>query len=642
MRFPCTMLLSGERLFDCSSMLKCIQQVRLGINSPVDDIVQKNFVQVSWLWFARGSLHILTLISPASLSLPRWYVWLILVHIGCVTLCFATASVLVHLKGSKPRASAAISMCSALALDSILAASIRLGGRELTELYGSAGFFLEVGLYESQASVLSAFLCFRFVDCIPPVLGSMVAQLVTMPMVTDGHYNGLVGVPWTLVVAYLLQEARHQACKVEGQLACEKEAAEALISRLCDSGGIWLAHDGDTVVSSDARFDEITGIPMAGTRLSQHLASVDDARKLEHALKMRPLQCLAEPVVLISVMLERSQMPPTKVDLFIADRRRSVSLANEAGLDSSQPGYLLGLRLADPFAVEPLPQQAHHGLELIQKVVPLRSASSADFNVDVEASYCNIEVEASWAVETLPSTELPSLEVTTCTREFVDSVMTKLLPHELAYTTIRRMIDLARDYAKGGVLIVVAAEDALDEVFNEDLGEDGGEVKPVLSSSDGGYMTGRLRGIPVSHPDFARAFQEFTEHSATDRWPVNHPHSAARGQPKDGAFLISFSGYRKKCAAKILGLRPPMAWRGVGTKHETALACAWAVRDSVVLVRSDSGTLHVLWRRGSRVHVHKIIAREVAGPFLGDESIMGSSSSFGDIGNDDAGDFSSC
>merc|ERR1740121_456062 len=175
------------------------------------------------------------------------------------------------------------------------------------------------------------------------------------------------------------------------------------------------------------------------------------------------------------------------------------------------------------------------------------------------------------------------------------------------------MIDLACSCAKGGALIVVAAQDAYEEAFGEELQEDATDSRrPAVTTSDGGYMTQRLRGVPVGHPDFAKAFAEFTEHSDTDRWPLSHPDEAARGQPKDGAFLISFSGYRTKCAAKVLGLRPPMAWRGVGTKHEAALACAWAVCGSVVLVRSDSGALHVIWRRGGTALVHRIVLHESA------------------------------
>merc|ERR1712151_49901 len=116
----------------------------------------------------------------------------------------------------------------------------------------------------------------------------------------------------------------------------------------------------------------------------------------------------------------------------------------------------------------------------------------------------------------------------------------------------------------------------------------------------------------------------------------------ARGQPKDGAFLIGFSGYRAKCAAKILGLRPPMAWRGVGTKHEAALACAWAVRGSVVVVRSDSGTLHVLWRRGNVAHVHKILYRASATRRLEDKDAANSASSSSDAGDERHGESLPC
>merc|ERR1712113_1214691 len=90
-----------------------------------------------------------------------------------------------------------------------------------------------------------------------------------------------------------------------------------------------------------------------------------------------------------------------------------------------------------------------------------------------------------------------------------------------------------------------------------------------------------------------------------------------------------------KCAAKILGLRPPMAWTGVGTKHEAALACAWAIHGSVALVRSDSGTLHGIWRRGSILHAYRIIDHGKAVDLSVDGG-SSESSSDSDSNNEDA------
>jgi len=114
-------------------------------------------------------------------------------------------------------------------------------------------------------------------------------------------------------------------------------------------------------------------------------------------------------------------------------------------------------------------------------------------------------------------------------------------------------------------------------------------------------MTALLRGIHISDHRFKVAFQLFTEHSAQDRWPVDHPDLAARGQPKDGAFLIDATGYRVACGVKLMGLSSPYKWYSTGTKHEAALGCAWEVEGSIVLVRSDSGTIHSITRKGNGI-----------------------------------------
>ena len=120
----------------------------------------------------------------------------------------------------------------------------------------------------------------------------------------------------------------------------------------------------------------------------------------------------------------------------------------------------------------------------------------------------------------------------------------------------------------------------------------------VVDRSDAfpdGYMTERLRDVPVDSVEFLEALQDFSSHSDTDRWPADHEASSL---PKDGFTLVDgISGRRLKCAARMVGLpMPPYKWDNVGTRHLAALAACWAFRlgPSIVMVRSDSGHVHVL------------------------------------------------
>merc|ERR1712039_646114 len=150
---------------------------------------------------------------------------------------------------------------------------------------------------------------------------------------------------------------------------------------------------------------------------------------------------------------------------------------------------------------------------------------------------------------------------------------------------------------------------ALRQAFGDDADLDEATPRvsrPTAKSCDSGYMTDRLRGVHIDDERFAVAFSEFTLASKNDRWPVDHPDEAARGKPKDGAFLVSTTGYRIKCAAKLLGLAPAGAWPNVGTKHETALSCAWLVQGSFVFVASDTGSRHLALRDGDILHVYRM------------------------------------
>merc|ERR1711972_859554 len=119
--------------------------------------------------------------------------------------------------------------------------------------------------------------------------------------------------------------------------------------------------------------------------------------------------------------------------------------------------------------------------------------------------------------------------------------------------TLKHAISLVCDTARGGALAVLAPAKSFQSVFNAGSSSD----LAAISSSDGGYMTGRLRGYHISEPGFADAFGDFTAHSDNDRWPDDHPDVNARKQLKDGALLLNEEGYCLKCAVKVGGLGSP-------------------------------------------------------------------------------------
>jgi len=221
--------------------------------------------------------------------------------------------------------------------------------------------------------------------------------------------------------------------------------------------------------------------------------------------------------------------------------------------------------------------------------------------------------------QTLYSVKAETLRVQTCTREEAVRLLLRQGARESARLaqTLRSALALCCDHAQGGALILITKGEALKMVFHgvgrdpfaeppDPFGAFGGSDGPRLRTSDGGYMTAALRGIHVSDARFAAAFRLFTEHSDTDRWPETHADPRARSQPKDGAFLLDPSGYRLKCAVKLLGLPPAIVWEGVGTKHEAGLAAAWEVEGCIALVRSDSGSVHGIVRDGSTLLAYRI------------------------------------
>jgi len=219
---------------------------------------------------------------------------------------------------------------------------------------------------------------------------------------------------------------------------------------------------------------------------------------------------------------------------------------------------------------------------------------------------------------TLVSATLVNPRMQACTREELESAVRHgstdiWIPGTYsrhARSTLLEAIKLVCVHARGGAFVCIAPPDSFRSVFGDTCAKSRSEIDketgPSIKVSDGGYMTDKLKGIHISDPQFADLFAEFSTHTADDRWPADHPDPQARSRPKDGALLLATSGYRLKCAVKLLGLPASHAWRHVGTKHEAAMACAWAVEDACVLVRSDGGTVSFLTRVADSLEVWQI------------------------------------
>jgi len=146
--------------------------------------------------------------------------------------------------------------------------------------------------------------------------------------------------------------------------------------------------------------------------------------------------------------------------------------------------------------------------------------------------------------------------------------------------------------AAGGALLIVAPLEDLRKL------DDPRRTRTVSADKD--YLINRLATCGgVQSEDFKRGFLEFTEHTSNDRWPHDYRDERARGLPKDGAVLLEHTGQPWMCAVKLRGIPvTEFEWPGFGTRHETALEVTCFLERVVTFVRSDAGSVHVLFKNG--------------------------------------------
>jgi len=215
--------------------------------------------------------------------------------------------------------------------------------------------------------------------------------------------------------------------------------------------------------------------------------------------------------------------------------------------------------------------------------------------------YSSRSVLTTW---TLHSNERCELDVLECSRtEAVGYGLAAVAAgpgRVAARSTVEHILRLVLQ-AHSGVCGIVAPDEQLRRLVGH------------AHCSDEGGMTHYMKGLHVSDPEFEKRFLEFTEHTETDRWPEEHSEPELRGKPKDGiAVLLSPSGFRVKCAVRLEGLPLSLkTWSQRGMRHMTALAVTDFLLQSMVIVRSCVGQVHVLVKEPTQeLVVFHICSRE--------------------------------
>jgi len=167
----------------------------------------------------------------------------------------------------------------------------------------------------------------------------------------------------------------HSLWSVQEELKAEMAASESLLSMVCDATA-WVDGDGDTVLRSNARLDEILGSRMEGRLLSGSVSATEHCRLQGAFLSCRvdwQQSCDQRPTaVLLPTTFLRQTAPPINADLFIVHRRPNFALTIREKMRSScsrfsvlaparkSSAFLLGFRLSQITEVAPMPQDEEH------------------------------------------------------------------------------------------------------------------------------------------------------------------------------------------------------------------------------------------------------------------------------------------
>jgi len=143
-----------------------------------------------------------------------------------------------------------------------------------------------------------------------------------------------------------LSDAESALSDARQKMAFEKEAADGILSVICDAT-FGLGADGDTILTADPKLEAILGSGLQGTVLSQKMKRLDAAR-LAVLIKER-----SSAFNLVSDTTFQARVGRIDADLFVVNRRLQPNL--QAGLTTPTdgdhahtPSFFIGLRLRQP------------------------------------------------------------------------------------------------------------------------------------------------------------------------------------------------------------------------------------------------------------------------------------------------------
>jgi len=125
-----------------------------------------------------------------------------------------------------------------------------------------------------------------------------------------------------------------------------------LLSMVCD-GTVRVGTDGDTVIRSHLRVDEILGSSMEGKLLSDKVPADERARLCTAFSTCRGDGHHRLPVVSLPTTLLRQDAPSVNADLFIVNHQPDAVSKCRSRLAADNTGFLLGLRLSPTSVLAP-------------------------------------------------------------------------------------------------------------------------------------------------------------------------------------------------------------------------------------------------------------------------------------------------
>lgn len=319
------------------------------------------------------TLGLVSLSARAGIGFATLYIGLILV--------VGVAAVMVWRSSLSPMATEVITVVALIGLSAGTGYAVLMLKDHLMRQRSLA---LQLILWKPFPSLLSMRMLPATIFMVVSAANDAVVHWLTQVMygdaISDSIYMHLIAWPILYLGIAAVQQIRLKGWHdVQQQLAAEKEAFASLLAMVCDAA-VWVAADGDTVLSSDLRFDSVMGHAMQNAKLSDHVP-VGEEKRLQLAT-VNTRQEGPSPVSTLPVTFLRQSAKPVVVDVFIVDRRSAFAMPGQLEPMDRKRGFLLGLRVHQTVeGLEPcwendeaMPLSSFVGADKFQAMVQRKSA----------------------------------------------------------------------------------------------------------------------------------------------------------------------------------------------------------------------------------------------------------------------------